>query len=108
MGCFGSKVERERRCAWPTGHSYETTHSLGQLAGDREAETAAGRLATVDPVETVEAMVRICREAEKSADVKLDREFLDRVFTRVDHSEAVYDETRTPRADFFTPGPSER
>jgi pyruvate kinase len=34
-------------------------------------------------------MVRICREAEKSAEVKLDREFLDRVFTRVDQSIAM-------------------
>ncbi|MFN7673400.1 MAG: pyruvate kinase, partial [Betaproteobacteria bacterium] len=46
------------------------------------AESASGQY----PVETVEAMVRICREAEKSAEVKLDREFLDRVFTRVDQS----------------------
>lgn len=49
------------------------------------AESASGQF----PVETVEAMVRICREAEKSAEVKLDREFLDRVFTRVDQSIAM-------------------
>jgi len=49
------------------------------------AESASGMY----PVETVEAMVRICREAEKSADVKLDREFLDRIFTRVDQSIAM-------------------
>ena len=49
------------------------------------AESASGQY----PVETVEAMVRICREAEKSAEVKLDREFLDRVFTRVDQSIAM-------------------
>jgi pyruvate kinase len=49
------------------------------------AETASGQF----PVETVEAMARICVEAEKSADVKLDREFLDRVFTRVDQSIAM-------------------
>lgn len=49
------------------------------------AESASGMY----PVETVEAMVRICREAEKSAEVKLDREFLDRVFTRVDQSIAM-------------------
>jgi pyruvate kinase len=49
------------------------------------AETAAGKY----PVETVEAMARVCVEAEKSTEVKLDREFLDRVFTRVDQSIAM-------------------
>jgi pyruvate kinase len=49
------------------------------------AETASGKY----PVETVEAMARICLEAEKSAEVTLDREFLDRVFTRVDQSIAM-------------------
>jgi pyruvate kinase len=49
------------------------------------AETAAGKY----PVESVEAMARVCVEAEKSAEVKLDREFLDRVFTRVDQSIAM-------------------
>ncbi len=49
------------------------------------AESASGQY----PVETVEAMARICVEAEKSAEVKLDREFLDRVFTRVDQSIAM-------------------
>ncbi len=49
------------------------------------AETAAGRY----PVETVEAMSRICIEAEKSAPVTLDRDFLDRVFTRIDQSIAM-------------------
>jgi pyruvate kinase len=49
------------------------------------AESASGQY----PVETVEAMVRICREAEKSIEVKLDREFLDRVFTRVDQAIAM-------------------
>jgi pyruvate kinase len=49
------------------------------------AESASGQF----PVETVEAMVRICKEAEKSAHVTLDREFLDRVFTRVDQSIAM-------------------
>ncbi len=49
------------------------------------AETAAGKY----PVETVESMVRICLEAEKSAEVTLDREFLDRVFTRIDQSVAM-------------------
>jgi pyruvate kinase len=49
------------------------------------AETAAGRY----PVETIEAMSRVCVEAEKSSPVSLDREFLDRVFTRVDQSIAM-------------------
>ena len=46
------------------------------------AETASGEY----PVQTVEAMVRICVEAEKSAELSLDRHFLDRVFTRIDQS----------------------
>ena len=49
------------------------------------AETAAGKY----PVQTVEAMSRVCIEAEKSADLTLDREFLNRVFTRVDQSIAM-------------------
>ncbi len=49
------------------------------------AETAAGKY----PVQTVESMSRICLEAEKSADTTLDREFLNRVFTRVDQSIAM-------------------
>jgi pyruvate kinase len=49
------------------------------------AETAAGKY----PVQTVESMVRICLEAEKSAEVTLDREFLDRVFSRIDQSIAM-------------------
>ena len=49
------------------------------------AETATGKY----PVETVEAMSRICLEAEKSSEVTLDRDFLDRVFTRVDQSIAM-------------------
>ncbi len=49
------------------------------------AETAAGDF----PVQTVEAMARICVEAEKSAQVSLERDFLDRVFTRIDQSIAM-------------------
>jgi pyruvate kinase len=49
------------------------------------AETASGKY----PVETVEAMARVCLEAEKSSEVTLDREFLDRVFMRVDQSIAM-------------------
>ena len=49
------------------------------------AETAAGRY----PVETVEAMAQICSESEKSDTVELDRDFLDRTFTRIDQSIAM-------------------
>jgi pyruvate kinase len=49
------------------------------------AETAAGRY----PVETVEAMSQICIEAEKSDVVELDRDFLNRTFTRIDQSVAM-------------------
>jgi pyruvate kinase len=34
-------------------------------------------------------MARICVEAERSAEVTLDREFLDRIFTRIDQSIAM-------------------
>ncbi|WP_041742504.1 pyruvate kinase [Collimonas fungivorans] len=46
------------------------------------AETASGKY----PVETVEAMSAICLEAEKSEDCKLDADFLNVQFTRVDQS----------------------
>ena len=46
------------------------------------AETASGRY----PVETVEAMAAICLEAEKSEDYKLDADFLNVTFTRIDQS----------------------
>ncbi|MBA3902917.1 MAG: pyruvate kinase [Rhodocyclaceae bacterium] len=49
------------------------------------AETAAGKY----PVETIEAMARICVEAEKSEEITLDRHFLDRVFQRIDQSIAM-------------------
>ncbi len=49
------------------------------------AETAAGRF----PVETVETMAQICIEAEKSDPVQLDRDFMDRTFTRIDQSIAM-------------------
>ena len=49
------------------------------------AETASGKY----PVETIEAMNRICIEAEKSQPVSLDQDFLNRVFQRVDQSIAM-------------------
>jgi pyruvate kinase len=49
------------------------------------AETASGDY----PVATVEAMVRICIEAEKSQEVTIDTHFLNRVFTRIDQSIAM-------------------
>jgi pyruvate kinase len=49
------------------------------------AESASGKY----PVETIEAMHRICYEAEQTQPVQLEQEFLNRVFTRVDQSIAM-------------------
>src|SRR5258706_2628752 len=49
------------------------------------AESASGKY----PVETIEAMHRICVEAEQTQPINLDRDFLDRVFQRVDQSIAM-------------------
>ncbi len=49
------------------------------------AESASGRY----PVEAIEAMHRICYEAETTQPVSLEQEFLNRVFTRVDQSIAM-------------------
>jgi len=49
------------------------------------AESASGEY----PVETIAAMNRICIEAEKSQQVTLEQDFLNRVFTRVDQSIAM-------------------
>jgi pyruvate kinase len=49
------------------------------------AESASGRY----PVEAIEAMARVCVEAEQSQPLSLDQDFLNRVFTRVDQSIAM-------------------
>ncbi|EAY68016.1 Pyruvate kinase [Burkholderia dolosa AU0158] len=49
------------------------------------AETAAGKY----PVQTIEAMAAVCVEAEKSEEIELDKDFLDRTFTRIDQSIAM-------------------
>ena len=49
------------------------------------AETAAGKY----PVVTIETMAAVCVEAEKSEEVELDKDFLDRTFTRIDQSIAM-------------------
>ncbi|MEJ2175783.1 MAG: pyruvate kinase [bacterium] len=49
------------------------------------AETASGDY----PVEVIEAMDRVCVEAEQSQGLSLDQEFLNRVFTRIDQSIAM-------------------
>jgi pyruvate kinase len=49
------------------------------------AETASGKY----PVETVEAMHRICAEVEQTQMLNLEQDFLNRVFTRVDQSIAM-------------------
>ena len=49
------------------------------------AETAAGKY----PSETIEAMGRICVEAEKSIEAALERGFLNREYTRIDQSIAM-------------------
>jgi pyruvate kinase len=49
------------------------------------AESASGMY----PVQTIEAMDRICVEAEQTQSISLDQDFLNRVFTRVDQSIAM-------------------
>ena len=49
------------------------------------AESASGKY----PVEAIEAMHRICVQAEQTQPVSLDQDFLNRLFTRVDQSIAM-------------------
>jgi pyruvate kinase len=46
------------------------------------AETAVGQY----PVETVAAMARVCLDAERNMENTVDRDLMDRVFTRIDQS----------------------
>jgi pyruvate kinase len=48
------------------------------------AETAVGEY----PVETVQAMSRVCFEAERNMEITIDRDLMDRVFTRIDQAVA--------------------
>ena len=49
------------------------------------AESASGKF----PVQTIEAMDRICVEAEQTQSISLEQDFLNRVFSRVDQSIAM-------------------
>lgn len=49
------------------------------------AESAVGRF----PVQAVEAMSRVCLEAERATRLRLDRTLLERVFTRIDQTIAM-------------------
>lgn len=49
------------------------------------AETAVGQY----PVETVAAMARVCLEAERNMESTLDRDLMNRMFTRIDQSVAM-------------------
>ncbi len=48
-------------------------------------ETAVGKY----PIETIKMMATVCVEAEKSEQVELDKDFLNRTFTRIDQSIAL-------------------
>jgi pyruvate kinase len=49
------------------------------------AETASGKY----PIQTVQSMARVCVEAEKSTQITLETDFLNRTFDRVDQSIAM-------------------
>jgi len=57
---------------------------------DARRRDALGRAASGKyPVEVIEAMDRICKEAEQTQPLNLEQDFLNRVFTRVDQSIAM-------------------
>jgi pyruvate kinase len=49
------------------------------------AETAVGEY----PVETVQAMSRVCFEAERNMEITIERDLMDRMFTRIDQAVAL-------------------